>query len=106
MIMPGLMAHSPTAYASLRAKSKPEGRSHQSFVKRCFVSVEFFLRTIVCLPPHPFRLRRKFPFVKIEAAYPAQPRIDSRHAPMSPNDAVVELRGIGDLLPPPLPAGE
>ena len=71
-----------------------------------FVAVEFFLGAIVCPPPHPFRLRRKVPFVRIKATNRAQPRFYPRLPLVRPIIAVEELRVVGDLPPPSLPTRE
>jgi hypothetical protein len=59
---------------------------------------------IVGLPPHPFRLWWKIPYIWIEVSY--QSRLDPRFSRVSAVCRIVELGLIGNLPPPCLPAAK
>ena len=57
-------------------------------------------------PPHPFRFWRQFPFIGVEAANRANPRVNLRLALMGPSSTIHELRSVSDLPAPSFSTGE
>ena len=80
-------------------------QSRATGVQHRLVMIKSRFKPIIGAPPHPFRLRRQRPYVRIVVAY--QPLLDPGLAQVRAADGVIELRLVSHDAPPPsLPTAE